>query len=367
MTTKFKNLLTLALAAGLLYGLLIWALVRPADTVSASERRPLAQRPELTWQAVQSGSFMDDFSAFSLDQFPLRESFRAVHTLAQLHLFGQKDVHGLYSSDGQIAKLEYPLNTDSVNYALSRFTYIYNTYLKGTNCKIYAAAVPDKSYYLAAANGYPAMDYDALFSQLQDGMPYAAFRDLTKLLTADDYYATDAHWRQECLQAVAAALAAAMHTDLADTNYTPVTLPQPFYGVYAGQVAIPFPADSITLLQSSTLEDCTVYDYETDAALPVYDLTRADGSDPYEVYLSGSKSLLRLENPHAATDRELILFRDSFGSSLAPLLASGYKTITLVDIRYLAPERLARFLTFENQDVLFLYSTSVLNHSETLK
>ena len=55
------------------------------------------------------------------------------------------------------------------------------------------------------------------------------------------------------------------------------------------------------------------------------------------------------------------------GSSLAPLLASGYAKITLVDIRYISPNLLGRFVDFGGKDVLFLYSTSVLNSSELLK
>ena len=38
------------------------------------------------------------------------------------------------------------------------------------------------------------------------------------------------------------------------------------------------------------------------------------------MFLSGSKSLLTITNPSADTDRELVIFRDSFASSLAPLL-----------------------------------------------
>ena len=75
-------------------------------------------------------------------------------------------------------------------------------------------------------------------------------------------------------------------------------------------------------------------------------------------------SLLTVDNPNARTDRELVIFRDSFGSSLAPLLLEGYSRVTLVDIRYLSPSQL---LTFDRQDVWFLYSTSVLNNSSTLK
>ena len=78
-------------------------------------------------------------------------------------------------------------------------------------------------------------------------------------------------------------------------------------------------------------------------------------------------SLLTVDNPNARTDRELVIFRDSFGSSLAPLLLEGYSRVTLVDIRYLSPSQLGNFLTFYRQDVWFLYSTSVLNNSSTLK
>ncbi|MBQ5885563.1 MAG: hypothetical protein IIW79_04055 [Clostridia bacterium] len=70
---------------------------------------------------------------------------------------------------------------------------------------------------------------------------------------------------------------------------------------------------------------------------------------------------MRIENEAATTDKELIIFRDSFGSSIAPYFAEGYKSVTLVDIRYISPQTVANFVDFENKDVLFLYSTSVLN------
>ena len=78
-------------------------------------------------------------------------------------------------------------------------------------------------------------------------------------------------------------------------------------------------------------------------------------------------SLLTIENPNADTDRELVIFRDSFGSSLAPLLVPGYAKVTLADIRYLLSSQMGKYLTFTDQDVLFLYSAPVLNNSETLK
>ena len=110
-----------------------------------------------------------------------------------------------------------------------------------------------------------------------------------------------------------------------------------------------------------------MYDYENSEYLPVYTLEKADGSDPYEIFLSGPKSLLRIENPNAQVERKLLVFRDSFAASLLPLLAEGYSEITLADIRYLSPSMLGKFIDFTAQDVLFLYSTSVLNDSSTIK
>ena len=197
-------------------------------------------------------------------------------------------------------------------------------------------------------------------------MPYAEPIELMPALSLDSYYRTDLHWRQEALLPVAERLADAMGAELS-AQYDTVTADTPFYGVYCGQSALPLAPDTLRYLTNETLRGCTVYDYETDSTGPVYDLAALEGEDSYSVFLSGSKSLLTLTNPNADTDRELVIFRDSFASSLAPLLVSAYAKITLVDIRYVQPERLGRWLTFDSQDVLFLYSVSVLNHSETLK
>ena len=62
-----------------------------------------------------------------------------------------------------------------------------------------------------------------------------------------------------------------------------------------------------------------------------------------------------------------MIFRDSFGSSIAPLLVQSYAKVTLVDIRYMRMEMLQRLIGFENQDVLFLYSTLVLNNPDAFQ
>ena len=151
-------------------------------------------------------------------------------------------------------------------------------------------------------------------------------------------------------------------------EYETVDVSSAFRGVYAGQYALPVEPDALRYLTNGTIASLRVYDYETGAEIPVYDFTLAAGRDGYEMFLGGTKALLTIENPNAETDRELVIFRDSFGSSIAPLLAQGYAKVTVVDIRYMAPALAGRFVDLSQaDDVLFLYSTGVLNHSETIQ
>lgn len=125
--------------------------------------------------------------------------------------------------------------------------------------------------------------------------------------------------------------------------------------------------ETLYLLESPLLSECTVEDFETGKMGTVYDWNKLESPDLYDVYLSGARALLTIENPNAATDRELIIFRDSFGSSMAPLLVTDYAKVTLVDIRYLRGDLLDQVVDFHGQDVLFLYSTLVLNNSSGIK
>ena len=85
------------------------------------------------------------------------------------------------------------------------------------------------------------------------------------------------------------------------------------------------------------------------------------------MFLNGATPLQTIENPNAATDRELVIFRDSFASSLAPLLCEQYCTITLIDLRYMVSGLVPQYVTFTNQDVLFLFSSWVVNESAMLR
>ena len=348
--------------------LTVFAWFAPAKEESLAERRKLKQMPELTAESLLDGRFMTDFETYTQDQFPARDTFRSTKALFHRYVLGNRDNNGIYLSQGHFSKLDYPYDEESLLRATGIFNGIYQQYLKDAGCTVVMAAVPDKGYYLAQENGYPAMDYEAMFSELQQQMPWAYHVDLTDCLSIDSYYRTDTHWKQETLLPAAQKLAAALGvTQPQESDYTVRKTQTPFYGVYYGQAALPAQPDTICLLENSTIDACRVYHFETQDYTSVYEEGKLTSKDPYEVYLSGSQSLLVVENPNAQTDRELIVFRDSFGSSIVPLLVQDYRTVTLVDVRYMPSAMLGKYLTFQGQDVLFLYSTMVLNDSTTLK
>lgn len=362
---KYKNQICASIVGFIFISITLAVWISPSNEFSYSERRKLSQFPTPSLTSVKDGRFMNDFESYTLDQFPLREKFRTIKAFSNYYLLGKGDNNKIYIKNGYAAKLEYPLNESSIEHAADKFRYIYDNFLKNKDVNIYLSIIPDKSYFIAEENGYPHMDYKKLFSLLQEKMEYAKYIDITETLDITDYYKTDTHWRQEKLIDTANELASQMGVSL-NCEYTKNTLNNPFYGVYYGQCALPLPAESIDYLTNDILDLCTVTDYENNKTLGIYDFEKAYGNDPYQMFLSGSLSLLTIDNPAAKNDRELIIFRDSFGSSIAPLLVDGYSKITLVDIRYLRSDYLDKFIEFNNQDVLFLYSTLVLNNSETL-
>ena len=191
--------------------------------------------------------------------------------------------------------------------------------------------------------------------------------DLYDCLDADDYYKTDSHWRQERLGAVAVRIGEHLGVSVTPMDSYDQQVFDAFRGVYWGQSALSLPAEDLIYLTNDMLDGCTVYHYETGEETGIYEVENLENPDPYDVFLGGADALLTITNPNAATDRELILFRDSFGSALAPLLVQDYRTVTLVDLRYVSSQILDQFIDFHGQDVLFLYSPSVFNNSTMLK
>ena len=267
---------------------------------------------------------------------------------------------------------EKELDEKSIDRAIGKFQTFAEDYC-GEAQRVFLALIPSKNGYLNAENGHLNEAEFAILQSVYDKWGHN-FIDLSVCLTLEDYYRTDPHWRQERLGFVLRELGAALEfdTDIIDDdgvlteNWTEEVLTTEYIGVYGDEVD-GVPAEEMTVLHHPAMEGYIVRNGETGEEMPLYDTAKLTERDPYELFVGGPLSLVTIENPNAGNDRHLVVVRDSFASALLPLLAQSYGKVTAVDIRYMMPNLVGNFVDFADADVLFLYSSTVLNNSITLK
>lgn len=357
MQDKTKNKIITIGFVIIIFVVFLINLITPDTLISTSERRKLAQFPEITLAKILNGDVRDRWEKYVEDQFVERDLFRGIKSFWSMKIFAQKDDNKLFEKDEAIYKMEYPLNENNVQKSAQKINKVYEKYLK--NMKVYYSIIPDKNYYLEN-DDHLKMDYDKLQEIVQGELPKLTYIDIREGLKLEDYYRTDLHWKQENLQEVVKIIQNNMELEELDINYD-IHDKGNFYGAYYGQLTTNVPPDNLYVLTNETIEKCVTYNFETQKNAPVY--VETNSSDRYDIFVSGATPLISIENPNAQTDKELLLFRDSFGSSLAPLLTQNYSKITLIDLRYISSSILENYIEFKDQDVLFVYSTTVLNQN----
>ncbi len=365
----------LVLLSALVLGTSVLLIFSPKKLYSAAERRRLAKLPELSVESTLDGSYVNAIETYLLEHFPFRDKLREVKAVYALNVLMQKENNGIYVAEGNVSKLEYPLNEAGVEKAVELALELKKTYFPQN--RTFYTVIPDKNYFLAAKNAYPHMDYSKMLALLEGGLGAdAQYIDIIPELTIDDYYKTDAHWRQERIGGAAEALLKGMGhaASYFDIDAYEQNIIEGFYGVYRGQAALPFPAEDIVYLVNEKTHNAQVYDAESQSIKEVYQtevLTNGKSLDAYDIYLGGARALLTIKTADSEKSgkepKRLIIFRDSFASSLAPLLLGEYEEIVLVDLRYISAGRLGEYVDFADAEVLFAYNTLIWNNGSVLK
>ncbi len=330
------------------------------EITSDSERRKLEQLPEFSIKDIMKTTYMEDFDKYVLDQFVFRDNFRSIKANINYYIFQKLDNNGIYVIDNHIFKTEYPTNTKSIDNFINKLNEMNNYFTEENN--VYYAIIPDKNYYLNS-NKYLNIDYELLYKKIQN-INYQ-YIELRNILTLYDYYKTDTHWKQQNLNKVANELGNHMNFEI-NATYTENKY-SPFYGVYYGQASLNKEPDELIYLTNDTILNCEVTYLEDKTTTDVYPENKLNNIDKYDIFLGGASSFIEINNPENKTGKELVIFRDSFASSLTPLLISAYSKITLIDTRYITSDIYLDMIDFTNQDILFLYSTLIVNNSSTIK
>ena len=278
----------------------------------------------------------------------------------------EEQSNNFYVADGAIYEKTGAVNENAIFANTEKINKTYQQYLQNMN--VYFTIIPDKTYYLEDKLDTDFKDVvENVESNLNSNIQYF---DISSVLELEDYYKTDMHWKQENLDNVIDVIEKEMkiqNENYEEPNYEEKILGD-FYGAYyKEQKENNIEPDELKYLTNEEIEKSAVYNAETESNEPVYNISKAEETgNLYDAFLSGASAIEIIKNEQSETGKKLILFRDSFGSSIAPLLINEYEEIVLIDLRYVNYTILSNYVNFsdyENQDVLFLYSSRVINNS----
>ncbi len=375
MNDKIKNITLTTLFVGFIFFFGAKLLFSQPQEYSMSERgRLLEQMPSLTKETLLSGDFMRDFEEFGLDQFPCRDSFRELKMFTALKVMKIYTVNDLYIWKDAVVEENRELNEEMVLDNLETLTGIYDKYIENKNPNgVYFSVIPEKNHYFSEESGRFSYDFNDFENTVKNNTSWAEYIDIEDTLTSDSFYKTDSHWSQDKLIETAKKIAEQMGVEIPD-SYVTNTTEKDFYGVYADYILLPVKADRITYLTNETINSFKVKSFDEFAKDAktfedffaddvVYNFDKLNSNDMYDFFLSGAVGdITVIENPNCDNGKNLIIFRDSFGSSLAPLLAQGYKKTTVIDLRGVSSMMFSNsaFVNFKDADVLFIYSPVLL-------
>jgi hypothetical protein len=189
--------------------------------------------------------------------------------------------------------------------------------------------------------------------------------DLAETDNESRYYGADPHWTTAGVIQAYETLARGLGLEPV-VDYEFEVLSDEYVGSEYGKAASwRVPLDTIELAHNDSLDAMRIRREETADRVVSHDSVYVppgpETVDLYDVFLGGLAPIIVITNDRAPSDEELVIFKDSYAHAIAPFLAQHYRTLTLVDLRYVQRQYVLDHVDFEGATTLFLYSTSVIN------
>ena len=337
--------------------------------ISETENRELAQKPELTAEAVGNGSYAQQYQEYFNDQFVFRDSWIKLKTGFD-RLLGKVEENGVYigKSGYLIEKFDRPQQS-VVNQTLKAMEKFQKSY---KDIHHYVMIVPTASEILK--DKLPALALTADQGSYID----QAYQTLTGagLTTVDVestfrknteqqlYYKTDHHWTTSAAYLAFQKFAELAELDTSALTYEKIPVTDQFQGTLSAKsgcrtgmkekidVFLPKKNENTTQEQVSSIVEYTDEQKKTGS---FYNTDKLDQKNAYEVFFGGNHGLLKIKTP-TTENKRLLVFKDSYANCFLPFLAPYYREIVVVDPRYYYGDIQELMDTEEINEVLYLYS-----------
>ena len=334
---SFSQYLLISLFIVLFFALSLSFIIIPDSPFSEDENRALSTAPEFSLQKLFFGNYTSDFSDYCSDQFPFRSFFVNLKALGELALFKGENNGIIVAGDGNLITDPGIANEELIKENLSHI----EDFAKNSAVKVYTAFIPGGSYVLRETlpSTYPQGEIQKHYRILSESIPENVVNiDLAPMLDLHSseyiYYKTDHH--QTALGAYytyCEVINALGKEPYSIDNFKRETVSQEFYGTTWSFAGIPFvKPDSLEFFRFDGDTEYTVEINGKETKKGLYDFTALETKDKYSAFVANTvNGYIKISsNENSET---LIIFKDSFAHSIAPLLARHYNII-MIDTRY---------------------------------
>lgn len=343
-------------------GMMVANFATPSQGFSETENRVLSQAPELTQEAVLSGTYMTDLETFLTDQFVGRDHWVALKSTMEKVIMKQENNSVYFGADDTLIN---KLETPDVALMNKNAGYI-STLAEKVDVPVYMGMIPTAANVWADKLPLHAPTADetgiinTFYNDLSADVTTIPLREgLSAHSEEDIYYRTDHHWTSLGAYYGYVALVESMGiTPLPLSTYNENVVSESFFGttystsgvrwVKPDNISIYVPEDGITVTSnfSGTPEEGSLY-------APSF----LDVKDKYSYFLGGQQPLCTIETGN--TDKpSLLIIRDSYSDCLVPFLTPHFSEIQLLDLRYYNAA-VSSFVANSGMDnVVVLYSLS---------
>jgi hypothetical protein len=346
---KTVERIMVALFALLIFGFGIGFIALSDRSFSEQENRSLQGFPKFRWDKLADGRFSQEMNEYYADQFPLRDFLVGCKGSVEL-LLGKGENNGvLLGEDGYIAKRLYNMlcsdetvrkdhDAFDMSHVQSAAQGILNVeqrldvpfcaMLMGRTVDVAPSAFDYPIHYSNALR-------DTLSSVLGTADAYVDTISMYRDLFARGeyvYYKTDHHWttRGAYYGDVAVMESFGMESEILPMDaFTKTVASDSFYGTTWSAGGMKFVGPDRIEFWSIGNEDEFSVVADGKELNGFYNKDYLEKKDKYSAFLDGTHDVVTVSRKNGAERPTLVVFRDSFGSSLAPFLAQHFDLVLL--------------------------------------
>ncbi|MCF0132650.1 MAG: hypothetical protein HUJ72_02165 [Blautia sp.] len=353
---------------GILFALLIVimalaGIIQKDKDFSEEENRVLAQKPAFSIEGLRSKDYMEDLEAYTTDQFVLRDFWVNLKMNCD-RLLGKRVFNNVFlgKDDYLIQNLSEP-NAEQVDANLSMINAFAKSY---PDIRVSMMLVPNAAYimkdYLPYKGTPPVRDQgkdlDNVKEKLDDAVRFIDTENILREHREEGiYYKTDHHWTT--LGAKYGFDAACDTLGIAEPvkDYKMLMVTRDFSGTLSSSSGYQKSKDSIDIYAPEQEVNYLVSDSDNaEKRATVYDQRALDQKDKYQVFFGGNHAMVDISTD-LESDRNLLIFKDSYANCFVPFLLPYYHKIVMVDPRYYYDSVKSIITTNAISDILFLYNT----------